>query len=373
MRACGSNGNVIIATLVAITLVSSLSATVAFMALADSRGSTRLLDRARALAAAEAGAVLQFEALRMGGGTTTRAGSFGPATYSVGPATKVSGTTDCWRIESTGYMYKDHSTHEIRRGFEMYVSMSQPSPPHAAIGIQERGLLYASFPNSTTWRISGHDTRPPSVSGAPWDSPTVGDGPGGLNEEYGIAVYDPAQRLAISGQLARLPSTVRDQLDGRNGEGMRTVQRDRRVSLDLDKVAPQLESIGIVIDEPTDETTFGTPTSQKVVVLKDGAHLDSLTGYGILLVRSSNLEIDGDLKWEGIVMIFSDSKVGLHDFVGGRSWVYGAVIIQHPARVDMNLCADNAKIFYSSQAVAAANALLPGVDSKILATNVLVR
>ena len=77
------------------------------------------------------------------------------------------------------------------------------------------------------------------------------------------------------------------------------------------------------------------------------------TGAGILIVEDGDLNVMGNFRWEGLVII-TGQYVGLHYGGGGFQTAYGGIIVNETASVNSEVEVDamgNAKILYSCQAL----------------------
>ena len=77
------------------------------------------------------------------------------------------------------------------------------------------------------------------------------------------------------------------------------------------------------------------------------------TGVGILIVEDGDLDITGNFRWEGLVIV-TGQYVGLHYGGGGFQTLYGGIIVNETTPVNSEVEVDsmgNAKIQYSCQAL----------------------
>ena len=113
---------------------------------------------------------------------------------------------------------------------------------------------------------------------------------------------------------------------------------------------------------PNGATCWGTTTDPKIVYLKGdsaGNGLDisgTSSGTGILIIENGTLDITGNFTWNGPIIV-SGTGVKVRYHGGGNQTIWGGVIVNELSNDGTtNLEADiagNAKIFYSTEAIAA--------------------
>jgi len=98
--------------------------------------------------------------------------------------------------------------------------------------------------------------------------------------------------------------------------------------------------------------TWGTPDNPKIVHLKDDVNVfGSLQGAGILIV-DDQLDINGDFKWEGMVIVTKDGFLNHSlDLTGGKGEIYGSVIIEAETGSPEMQVAGDLTVQYSSLAL----------------------
>ena len=97
---------------------------------------------------------------------------------------------------------------------------------------------------------------------------------------------------------------------------------------------------------------WGTPEDPKIVHMKDDVNaFGSLVGAGILII-DSQLDFNGDFRWEGLVIIANEAMFNHSlDRTGGKGEIFGAVIVEAPpGRPELELGGDLI-IQYCSQAL----------------------
>jgi hypothetical protein len=112
-----------------------------------------------------------------------------------------------------------------------------------------------------------------------------------------------------------------------------------------------------------DPNCWGTASNPKIVYIKgtvDPAQAfyamsisGTSTGAGILIVEDGDLDVMGNFRWEGLVIV-TGQYVGLHYGGGGFQTAYGGIIVNEMASVNSQVEVDamgNAKILYSCQAL----------------------
>jgi len=102
------------------------------------------------------------------------------------------------------------------------------------------------------------------------------------------------------------------------------------------------------------EVTFGTPSEPKITYLNGDVHLSAgFEGDGIMIVNG-NLEMDGNSKFRGIILVYKNSSIECN--IEGSGGMYGGIIL---AGTNVNIrSTGNSSFFYSSQALANAQAKL---------------
>ena len=77
------------------------------------------------------------------------------------------------------------------------------------------------------------------------------------------------------------------------------------------------------------------------------------TGAGILILEDGDLNVTGNFRWEGLIIV-TGQYVGLRYGGGGNQTMYGGMIVNETASVNSEVEVDamgNAKILYSCQAI----------------------
>lgn len=104
---------------------------------------------------------------------------------------------------------------------------------------------------------------------------------------------------------------------------------------------------------------WGTPSNPKIVYVKgtvDPAQAyyamsisGTSTGAGILIVEDGDVNVTGNFRWEGLIII-TGQYVGLRYGGGGNQTAYGGVVVNETASNNSEVEVDasgNAKILYS--------------------------
>ncbi len=112
-----------------------------------------------------------------------------------------------------------------------------------------------------------------------------------------------------------------------------------------------------------DPNCWGTTSNPKIVYVKgtvDPAQAfyamsvsGTSTGAGVLIIEDGDLNITGDFRWEGLVIV-TGQYVGLRYGGGGNQTMYGGVVVNETASANSEVEVDamgNAKILYSCQAL----------------------
>ena len=112
-----------------------------------------------------------------------------------------------------------------------------------------------------------------------------------------------------------------------------------------------------------DPNCWGTASNPKIVYVKgtvDPAQAfyamsisGTSTGAGILILEDGDLNVTGDFRWEGLIIV-TGQYVGLRYGGGGNQTMYGGMIVNETASVNSEVEVDamgNAKILYSCQAI----------------------
>ncbi len=112
-----------------------------------------------------------------------------------------------------------------------------------------------------------------------------------------------------------------------------------------------------------DSNCWGTASNPKIVYIKgtvDPAQAfyamsisGTSTGAGILILEDGDLNVTGNFRWEGLIIV-TGQYVGLRYGGGGNQTMYGGMIVNETASVNSEVEVDamgNAKILYSCQAL----------------------
>jgi len=264
------------------------------------------------------------------------------------------------------------------RTISVVVSKSAPLPINGAL----------AFPGSQadvpapSLSIDGRDTKIADRPGAPT---------GGVVAVYGVAVNGGvpalASRLAsVLGSSARIDVLGKDGTDASaTARGANTIRADGALTsqavadfADAAKSTADVtinaspgngSSLGNVgstcATDVESSTCWGTAARPKIVYIRGaqpggGARYTSLTlkgassGTGILIVENSVVEIGGNFRWNGPIVV-TGRNVGVRFLGAGNQAVYGAMIVNElePAAVT-NVDADGAgtpDILYSNEAL----------------------
>ena len=112
-----------------------------------------------------------------------------------------------------------------------------------------------------------------------------------------------------------------------------------------------------------DPNCWGTAANPKIVYVKgtvDPAQAfyamsisGTSTGAGILILEDGDLNVTGNFRWEGLIIV-TGQYVGLRYGGGGNQTMYGGMVVNETASVNSEVEVDamgNAKILYSCQAI----------------------
>lgn len=113
----------------------------------------------------------------------------------------------------------------------------------------------------------------------------------------------------------------------------------------------------------SDPNCWGTSSNPKIVYVKgtvDPAQAfyamsisGTSTGAGILIVEDGDLNVTGNFRWEGLIIV-TGQYVGLRYGGGGNQTIYGGIIVDETASVNSEVEVDsmgNAKVLYSCEAI----------------------
>lgn len=114
---------------------------------------------------------------------------------------------------------------------------------------------------------------------------------------------------------------------------------------------------------PSDPNCWGSTSNPKIVYVKgtvDPAQAfyamsisGTSTGSGILILEDGDLNVTGNFRWEGLIII-TGQYVGLRYGGGGNQTIYGGVVVNETASVNSEVEVDamgNPKVAYSCQAL----------------------
>lgn len=112
-----------------------------------------------------------------------------------------------------------------------------------------------------------------------------------------------------------------------------------------------------------DPNCWGTTANPKIVYVKgtvDPAQAfyamsisGTSTGAGILILEDGDLNVTGNFRWEGLIIV-TGQYVGLRYGGGGNQTIYGGVVVNETVNANSEVEVDsmgNAKILYSCQAI----------------------
>jgi len=243
----------------------------------------------------------------------------------------------------------------------MHVDMNIPG------GLNLPGLGTNTAFSGNAFTINGNDTN-------------VDDTAGSCGQVWGIGVADAGMEAAVE---ASLSAPQKNNVTGKQGWGDPTISPDptltpAQIAKFVNAVKPyadmtlqasganrlDYQNIGDTCSANLgDPNCWGTRANPKIVYVKgslDPAQAfyalslsgDS-TGAGILIVEDGDLNITGNFRWEGLVVV-TGQYTGLRYGGGGNQTIYGGVVVNETAAVNSELEVDgmgNAKVLYSCQAV----------------------
>ncbi len=230
--------------------------------------------------------------------------------------------------------------------------------------------------SSDLFQISGNDWKMPAAGVTP-------TAPDGVNPAvWGIAVSDayPGNETTVETMLT---AGQQDNVTGQRenlaqvGRGANTINTDPGMTSNavhqFIHAMGQLPAGQNVIKMTSSQANptvinsqdFGTATNPVLVHVKGAPDPTSLftaltingpvAGHGVLIVEDGDLEINGDFRWNGPVIV-SGGYVGIGFMGGGQQQVYGAVISNEMATDEAlgfreGLSTGSAKIRYSKEAL----------------------
>ena len=126
----------------------------------------------------------------------------------------------------------------------------------------------------------------------------------------------------------------------------------------------QYENIGDTCGvNQSDPNCWGTASNPKIVHIQGSVDpgqafyalsiSGTSTGAGILILEDGDLDVTGNFRWEGLIIV-TGQYVGLHYGGGGNQTMYGGIVVNETASVNSEVEVDamgNAKILYSCQAL----------------------
>jgi len=230
--------------------------------------------------------------------------------------------------------------------------MSRAMFPRMTAALAFPGLQAGVDFARSRFSIDGRDSRLSDAPGLPTGSgPTV----------YGIAVNDAVPTLVaeVRDALAGAPQNEvrgKDQSGSGTTTGAGTIRSDSTLTSPgiADFVARVRSSADVVIDAATAQSIgnvgsacatdsassacWGTTASPRIVYvggalstgsprLTLGVSGDS-SGAGILVVENATVEIDGNFRWNGLVVVGRDAALRYRG--GGTQTVYGGLIVDEP-------------------------------------------
>jgi len=225
--------------------------------------------------------------------------------------------------------------------------------------------------------VDGRDSRLSDAPGLP-----TGSGP----PVYGIAVNDAVPTLVaeVRDALAGAPQNAvrgRDASSTGTTTGAGTIRSDGTLTSPgiADFVARVRSSADVVIDaggsrsignlgsacatDDASSTCWGTTDSPKIVYVggtpSAGSPRPTLglsgesSGAGILVVENASLEIDGNFRWNGLVVVGRDAALLYRG--GGTQAVYGGLIVDEPSSAGTTRLSGNTRdetlILYSKESL----------------------
>lgn len=226
--------------------------------------------------------------------------------------------------------------------------------------------------NGNAFTITGNDTN---IDGTP----------GACASLWGIGVADTATEQVVQNSLSR---QQKDNVTGRPqaaGPGL----GDNTIAPDLTLTPAQIAKFVNVVKPYADMTLqssaanhlsyqnlgnscasnfndsncWGTSSNPKGVYIKgtqDPAQAfyalsvsGTSTGAGILIIEDGDLSVQGNFRWEGLILI-TGQYVGLSYGGGGKQTIYGGVVVNETANINTEIefqAGGNPKVAYSCQAL----------------------
>lgn len=240
------------------------------------------------------------------------------------------------------------------------------------------------FPAST-FVIDGRDTRP----GDAVDAPTGAGAP-----KFGITVAQSGS-IALTAIQAALRSAPQNHVVGRDPNGAGLVTGEQAVTASATLTSQQVADFAgavkgmadVTIDvaagasyarvgstcaaNVSDTRCWGTDTHPKIVYVRGGPTpldlTEGATGTGILIVENGILNVLGDLRWHGPIIV-TGTNVGLR-FLGTDQSVHGGVVVNE-RRADGIVSPDagvrgTARLSYSKDAM---DLVLAGLSRRMTTT-----
>ena len=264
-------------------------------------------------------------------------------------------------------------------GVQRQIQVVMTAPPAFPGGLFLPGIGSNTSFSGNAFEISGHDTN-------------LDDSRGACSSVYGIGVANTATEGTVQTSLT---AQQKDNITGRKQDdaglewGDNTIAPDdsftpaqirklveaakqkAQVSSHSTKTKPlHYTSVGDTCAADWDHPNcWGTRDRPKIIYVKGAvdptASFNALTisgtstGTGVLIVEDGDLRIDGDFRWEGLIIV-TGKYVGLRYGGGGGQTTYGGIVINEEKSFTPNLEVDsrgNAKIRYSCAALNTARSM----------------
>jgi hypothetical protein len=234
-------------------------------------------------------------------------------------------------------------------------------------GVNLPGLGTNTAFSGNSFTITGNDTN-------------LDNTPGPCASVWGISVADAAMEGAVESSLS---NQQKNNVTGKQGWGNPTITPDAtltpaQIAKFVDAVKPyadmslqasgtsqlDYQNVGSTCStDPGDPNCWGTTSNPKIVYVKGsqdpGQAFYALTmsgtstGAGILIVEDGDLNITGNFRWEGLIIV-TGQNVGLRYGGGGNQTIYGGIVVNETAAVNTEVevdAAGNPKVLYSCQAI----------------------
>lgn len=95
---------------------------------------------------------------------------------------------------------------------------------------------------------------------------------------------------------------------------------------------------------------LGTAASPKITVVNGSTQIGAVTGYGVLIVtgNQAQLQIDGNIQWNGIILLASTNTQAQYQLQSGSGSINGALYIAAPAGAQIQYQQQGGQVNYNS-------------------------